>query len=465
MMEAIEEGLLPPVVIKGGPAPSMLLSERMDHYNVPGISIAVIDHSELDVVTCYGTRRAQSDSPITPDTLFQAASISKPIAAMAALHLVQEGKLELDQDVNEVIRSWKIPESVLTFDEKVTLRRLLSHTAGMTVHGFDGYPIGEQIPTVLEILDGRPPANSAQIRVDLVPGSRYQYSGGGYVVAQQLLSDVTSVSFPDLMEELVFRPLGMRNSTFLQPLPTEEASRAAVGHSIQGEPISGGWYVYPELAAAGLWSTSTDLALFLIEVITSTKGHSNEILSHKMIREMLQAQGGDGSWGFGMGFLRAGDGSTAHVTIGGSNQGYRSKMAAFLETGQGAVVMTNGEGGDDLNNEVLRGIAHIYGWPALGPIEKTVVEVDPLVLEQFVGDYILADYPDFPINIKVEKNILILNTEADGETRDLHPESETHFFSTASTRKYTFIRDDQGIVIAMEASGGGGQTIIVLKVK
>lgn len=465
MMEAIEEGLLPPVVIKGEPAPSMLLSERMDHYNVPGIGIAVVNHCELDVVTCYGTRRAQSDTPITPDTLFQAASISKPVAAMAALRLVQEGKLELDQNVNEVIRSWKIPESVLTFDEKVTLRRLLSHTAGMTVPGFDGYPLGEEIPTILEILDGRSPANSAPIRVDLVPGSRYQYSGGGYVVAQQMLCDVTSVSFPDLMEELVFRPLGMRNSTFLQPLPKEEAPRAAEGHSIRGEPISGGWHVYPELAAAGLWSTSTDLALFLIEVITSTKGHSNEILSHKMIQEMLQAQGGYGTWGFGMGFLRAGEGSTAHVTIGGSNQGYRSNMVAFLETGQGAVVMTNGEGGEDLSNEVLRSIAHIYRWPALGPIEKTVVDVDPLALEQFVGDYILADYPDFPINIKAEKNILVLNTAADGETRDLHPESETHFFSTASTREYTFIRDDQGVVIAMEASGGGGQTIIVLKVK
>ena len=286
-IRSIEEGLLPPVVIKGEPTPSMLLSERMEHYNVPGISIAVVNHSELDVVTCYGTHRSQSEISITPDTLFQAASISKPVAAMAALRLVQEGKLELDQDVNEVIRSWKVPENVLTFEEKVTLRRLLSHTAGMTVHGFDGYPIGEKIPTILEILDGRSPANSAPIRVDLVPGSRYQYSGGGYVVVQQILTDITSMNFQDLMVELVFEPLGMQNSSFLQPLPTEEASRAAEGHSIQGEPISGGWYIYPELAAAGLWSTSSDLALFLIEVMTSLKGQSNEILSHNMIQEML----------------------------------------------------------------------------------------------------------------------------------------------------------------------------------
>ncbi|UCF62208.1 MAG: serine hydrolase [Anaerolineaceae bacterium] len=437
----------------------------MEHYNIPGVSIAVINNGELEGVLSEGLRRAGGDSPIKPDTLFQAASISKPVTAMAALRLVEDGKLELDQDVNEVLQSWKIPESVLTFDERVTLRRLLSHTAGMTVHGFNGYPIGEGIPTLLEILDSKPPANSEPIRVELVPGSRYEYSGGGYVVVQQLLNDITSMDFQNLMAELVFGPLSMQNSTFLQPLPNEESSRAAEGHSLSGEPIIGGWYVYPELAAAGLWSTPSDLACFLIEVMKSMKGQSNVILSPTMIQEMLQAQGGDGTWGFGMGFLRAGEGSALQIIIGGSNQGYRSKMVAFPETGQGAVVMANGEAGEELNNEVLRGIAKAYGWPAMGPIEKTLIDVDPQILDQFVGDYILPDYPDFPINIRAEKNKLILNTKADGETRELHPESDTRFFSTVSTREYTFIRDDQGIVVALETSGGGGQTIIVQKVK
>ncbi len=464
MINTIEEGLLPPVIIRGQPTPSMRLPDRMEHYNVPGISIAVINNDELEGVLRKGFRRAQSDGPIKPDTLFQAASISKSVTAMAALRLVEEGKLELDQDVNEVLRSWKVPESVLTFDEKVTLRRLLSHTAGMTVHGFNGYPIGEGIPTLIEILDSKSPANSEPIRVELVPGSRYGYSGGGYVVVQQLLTDITSMNFQDLMVELVFEPLGMQNSSFLQPLPTEEASRAAEGHSFTGEPIIGGWYVYPELAAAGLWSTPSDLARFLIEVMKSMKGQSNVILSNTMIQEMLQAQGGDRTWGFGMGFLRAGEGSAFQILIGGSNQGYRSKMVAFPETGQGAVVMANGEAGEELNDEVFRGIAQVYGWPAMGPIEKTLADVDPLILDQFEGDYILADYPDFPINIRVEKNKLILNTAADSETRELHPESDTRFFSTVSTREYTFIRDDQGIVVALETSGGGGQTIIVRKV-
>jgi CubicO group peptidase (beta-lactamase class C family) len=464
-LRSVEEGLLPPILIKGETTPSMMLTDRMEHYNVPGVSIALINRNELDRAKGYGVLLAEGGNPVTPDTLFQAASISKPIAAMAALRLVQEGKLDLDRDVNEVLQSWKVPESVLTIEEKVTLRRLLSHTAGLTVQGFFGYPVGDEIPTLLEILDGRPPANSQRIRVEMVPGSRFQYSGGGYVVLQQLLMDVASIPFPELMKDLVLKPLGLRNSYFQQPLPSDHTSRSASGHSLEGEPISGGWHLYPELAAAGLWTNPTDLALFLIEVIRSATGQSNKVLSSEMTQEMLRPQVGDETWGFGMGLLHAGIGRSAHITMGGSNQGYRCKLTAFLKTGQGAVVMTNGEHGEELSDEVLRGIARVYGWPALQPIEKTLADIDRRIFDDFVGDYILADYPDFPINIRNVENKIVLNTPVDGERRELHPESDTQFFSTISTREYTFIRDDQGKVIALEASGGGGQTLIARKLK
>jgi CubicO group peptidase (beta-lactamase class C family) len=463
MMKEICEGLLPPILIKGEPTPAMPLSERLEHYNVPGISVAVIDNGEIEGILCQGVRRAQSDFQINPDTRFQAASISKPIVAMAALRLVQDGKLKLDQDVNEALQGWKLPESVLTLTEKVTLRRLLSHTAGLSVHGYEGYPVGAPLPTLEEILNGDPPANSAPIHVELVPGSRYQYSGGGFVLVQQLLMDITAMTFPDLMEELIFNPLGLENSGFLQPLPVEAATQAAVGHNTLGEPIHGGWHVYPELAAAGLWSTPTDLAIFLIEVIQSMNDRSNLILSHEMAQVMVRVQGDDGTWGFGMGFLRMGDGQSLHLLGGGSNWGYRSKMVVFPKTRQGAVVMTNAEGGEWLNDEVLRGIAERYHWPSLRPLEKTVTMVDPTILEQYRGDYILDEYPDFPIRISVGDNKLILSTAADGERRELHPESDSKFFTTISTREYSFIRDEGDRVIALETSGGGGQTIIVKK--
>jgi CubicO group peptidase (beta-lactamase class C family) len=464
-MKAIEESLLPPVVIRGEPTPSMRLSERMEHYNVPGVNIAVINGGELEQEKGYGVRHSKGNRPIVSDTLFQAASISKPFTAMAALRLVQEGRLDLDRDVNEVLHSWKVPESVLTMEERVTLRRLLSHTAGLSVHGFAGYPVGKEIPTLLEILNGKPPANSESIRVELVPGSRFQYSGGGYVVLQQLLIDVTSKAFPDLMDELVLRPLGLCNSHFYQPIPSEQANRAAVGHNRQGEPIIGSWHIYPELAAAGLWTTSTDLALFTIEVIQSNAGRSNKILSGEMIHEMLTPLGGDETWGFGMGFLHAGSGSTAHIMMGGSNEGYRCKLVAFLENGQGAVVMTNGESGEDLCDEILRGIALVYGWPALQPIEKTIADIDPSILKPMAGEYVLTEYPDFPIQIIVHGPRLILHTTADGQKRELYPETESRFFSTVSNREYTFIRDAQGKIRTLEASGGGGQTLIARKVQ
>ncbi|HEY44493.1 MAG TPA: serine hydrolase [Anaerolineae bacterium] len=442
----------------------MRLFERMEHYNVPGVSVAVINGGELEEEKGYGVRYSKGDLPIVSDTLFQAASISKPFTAIAALRLVQEGMLDLDRDVNEVLQSWKVPESVLTMEERVTLRRLLSHTAGLSVHGFAGYPVGEDIPTLLEILSGRLPANSESIRVELVPGSRFQYSGGGYVVLQQLLIDVTSKAFPNLMDELVLRPLGLRNSNFYQPLPSEQANRAAVGHNREGEPIIGGWHLYPELAAAGLWTTSTDLALFTIEVIQSIAGQSNKVLSGEMIQEMLTPLSGDEIWGFGMGFLHAGSGSAAHILMGGSNEGYRCKLVAFLENGLGAVVMTNGESGEDLCDEILRGIARLYRWPALQPVEKTIADIDPSILNSLAGDYVLADYPDFPIQISALGSRLILHTPVDGQKRGLYPESEFHFFSTVSTREYSFIRDAQGIVRTLEASGGGGQTLIARKV-
>jgi CubicO group peptidase (beta-lactamase class C family) len=464
-LRSVEEGLLPPILIKGEPLPSMRLTDRMEHYNVPGVSLALINRNELDGAKGYGVLLSEGGNPVTPDTLFQAASISKPIAAMAALRLVQEGKLDLDRDVNEVLRSWKVPESVLTSEEKVTLRRLLSHTAGLTVQGFFGYPVGDEIPTLLEILDGRSPANSQPIRAEMVPGSRFQYSGGGYVLLQQLLMDVTLISFPELIEDLILKPLGLRDSYFQQPLPSDQISRSASGHGHEGEPIRGGWHLYPELAAAGLWTNPTDLALFLIEIIRSAAGQSNKVLSSEMTQEMLKPQVGDETWGFGMGFLHAGIGRSSHITMGGSNQGYRCKLIAFLETEQGAVMMTNGEHGEELIDEVLRGIARVYGWPALQPIEKTVADVDRGVLDDFVGDYILADYPDFPISVRNVENKIFLYTPADGERRELHPESDTQFFSTTSTREYTFILDDQGKVIALEASGGGGQTLIARKLK
>jgi CubicO group peptidase (beta-lactamase class C family) len=220
-------------------------------------------------------------------TLFQAASISKPVAAVGMFRLAERGEVQLDADVNTMLRSWKVPPSPFTTTEKVTLRRIVSHMAGLTLHGFAGYPVGAPLPSLVQIVDGQPPANSAPVRVDAVPGARESYSGGGVTVMQLLLEDVSGTPFAALMDTLVLQPADMEHSTFAQPLPDWLAGRAASGYRGDGTPVPGRWRVHPEQAAAGLWTTPTDLARFLLAVGRSYRGESGGLVTRTTARQML----------------------------------------------------------------------------------------------------------------------------------------------------------------------------------
>jgi CubicO group peptidase (beta-lactamase class C family) len=276
----IESGLAPRVHVEGQPI-KWSLQERMAHHRVPGVSIAVINDGKLEWARGYGTLEAGGAEPVNAETVFQAASISKPVSALALLRLAETGKIALDQDVNELLKTWKIPANDLTTDEKVTLRRMLSHTAGLTVHGFRGYAEGEAVPGVVQILDGEPPANSGAIRVYAKPGSREQYSGGGYVVMHQLIRDITGDSFETFLQSSLLDPLGMTRSTFEQPLSAAWATNAARAHRGDGRMISGKWHIYPELAPDGLWTTPADLARFAMEIQQSLRGESNKVISKR----------------------------------------------------------------------------------------------------------------------------------------------------------------------------------------
>ncbi len=365
-IQRVENGLLPATVVKGQPPPTMKLAERMGFHNTPGVSIAVINNGVVEWARGYGVREAGGSDPVTVDTRFQAASISKPVAAVAALRLVKQGRLKLDEDVNLRLVSWKVPENEFTREKKITLRGLLSHGAGLTVHGFGGYASDEPTPTLLQTLDGAKPANSAPVRVDITPGSKWRYAGGGYNVLQQLLIDVTKTAFPQLMREVVLDKLGMNHSAYEQPLPKNLWTQAASGHRDNGEKIKGGWHTYPEMAAAGLWTTPTDLARFAIELQKAKAGKSKKVLSPEMVGQMLTEQ--IGAWGLGLGL--EGKGQAALFRHGGANEGFRCFMVAYIETGQGAVIMTNSDRGDALAGEILRSIAREYGWPSYLPKEE-----------------------------------------------------------------------------------------------
>ena len=444
-IQAVEEDLLPAIRIQGRPQERFGLGERMAHYKVPGIGLALIQQDEIVWTGGYGVLEAGGDAPVTGDTLFQAASISKPVTAMAALRLVQEGVLDLDADVNDELRSWRIPDpgGEHTREQKVTLRGLLSHTAGLSVSGYRGYPAGADLPTVRQVLDGDPPANSEPVRVMQEPGSGYSYSGGGYTVVQQLLEDVTGKPFATLMQELVLDKLGMVRSTFEQPLPEAMAAGAATAHRSNGEPVPGRWHTYPELATAGLWTTPSDLARFVVEVLKSEAGESNVVLSFKVTRQMLTVQ--EGSW-VGLGPLIVETEGWTRFEHRGWNEGYHCFFGGWVGTGQGLVWMTNGENGEMLGDEIMRGLAHVFGWPGFQPAARAVAPIDPALYARYEGRYRYSEEPDYGAVVVREGDCLFWEDTPDGMRIELYPESETVFFSLERPQRITFVQGDGGDV-------------------
>lgn len=357
-MQRVENGI-PPIPISGTEPPLQLnLEKLMQLYKCPGLSVAVIDNFKIAWAKGYGVTEAGSNTPVTVHTLFQAGSISKPVAATGTLSLVEQGKLSLDENVNIKLKSWQVPDNEFTKDEKVTLRRILSHSAGLTVHGFPGYEVGSPVPSLVQIFNGEPPANTAPIRVDLVPGTKLRYSGGGVTIEQQLVIDVTGKPFPQFMRETVLDRIGMADSTYEQPLPPARAAATATGTRADGTLIAGKWHIYPEMAAAGLWTTATDLAKFGIEIALSKQGKANHVLSEAATREMLKPQIEQ----VGLGFFLAGHKNPEEFGHNGADEGFQAVLIMFADSGKGVAIMANSDNGISVANFLTQSVAKEYGW-------------------------------------------------------------------------------------------------------
>ena len=450
LITAVENALQPAMYAQGKPIASMNILDRMKYYNVPGVSVAVIDNGKIDWAKGYGIKETGGTDPVTPETLFQAASIGKPVTALGTLRLVEQGKLDLDSPVNDKLVSWKVPENEFSEKEKVTLRRLLTHSAGLTVTGFPGYATSEQIPTLIQVLDGEKPANTPPVRIDLIPGSQYRYSGGGFVVTQLLLADVTGRSFQETMQATVLAPLGMDHSAFEQPLPKEKAGQAASGHQGNGEVIKGKWYVYPELAAAGLWTTPSDLCRFAIELQKSVAGGSNKVISQEMAVKMLAP--GIGNWGLGVGLGESTETEKRSFSHGGGNQGFICMLFAFVNKGQGAAIMTNSNNGGDIIMEILRALSSVYGWGILQPKEVALIEIAPEKLIRYVGEFRAPDEPDTPVVVYNEKGQLHMKSPETGDWA-LSPISETEFVYMDGGVELTFIKGNDDRVDQIQRWG------------
>ncbi len=339
------------------------LEEIMSLAGVPGVSVAVIEDFRIHWAKGYGIADVVTGADVDSETLFQAASISKPVAAMAVVRASEEGRFSLDDDINDVLVSWRLPGTPHTENRPVTPRTLTSHTSGTgDGFGFPGYHPGAPLPTTVQILDGEPPSNVGPVLLAREPLTAFHYSGGGVTMMELALADATGRPFPELLRAWVLGPIGMTRSTFEQPLSAELDANAARAHDGAGQAKDAKWHVYPELAAAGLWTTPTDLAKFAIDVQRALLGRDGTVLSSLAAQQMVNPVGvGD----FGVGFRVSKRGQGWYFGHGGSNWGFRATLLAHKVKGYGVAIMTNGDRGGVVLDELTARVERAYGWDSL----------------------------------------------------------------------------------------------------
>jgi len=380
---AVENSLAPSVVF-GDTIPKLNIEKRMKETAIPGLSIAVIRDYKIEWAKAYGWADIEEKRKVTTDTRFQAASISKSLNSMGFLKLVEMGKIDPEADINNYLTSWKFPYDSLSNNKKISVYNLLSHTAGLDIHGFPGYEKTDTLPTLQQILDGKRPANTKAVRSLFEPGIKLKYSGGGTTISQLILTNVTNSNYADWMQKNVLEPLGMTNSSYQQP-PTA-VSNLATGYYGNGKPVTGKYHIYPEQAAAGLWTTPTDLAKYIIECQLALEGRSKKVLSQSMMKKRLTPYI-DSNAALGV-FIEKKAGQL-YFTHNGGNEAFLCTSYGSMQGGNGVVIMINGENFAVIN-ELLNSVAIVYGWKGFyNPTFKKIVTLPKDTLQKLVGNFLL----------------------------------------------------------------------------
>lgn len=434
----VENGIVGDIIINDAPPDNIL--DRMAKYKVKGMSIAVIHDYKIEWAKGYGWADESEKRPVTTETLFEPGSISKTLNALGILKLAQEKRVDLDADINNYLTSWKFPYDSLSKGKKITLAQLLSHNAGLTVHGFPGHYRHGDIPTVFEVLDGKSPAATPAVRSEFEPDLRFQYSGGGTTISQVLLSDVTGQPYDVWMYENVLKPIGMVNSTYAQPPAPDKHARCATGYYRDGSPVLGKFRVYPEQAAAGLWKTPSDLAQYIIDIQLALKGGKSKILSPEMLQlHTTPYNGGPAAMGT---FIEDHDGAKYFQHSAG-NDGFCGIFYGSFEGGDGVAVFMNGEG-YRLLSEVVNCVAKVYGWknfyrePKRRQTEKPI-EVSTRDLEKYAGIYL---FDDQWATVEKKDNKYYFHT--DGTYANMYFTSLTSFYNEEFAAVKTFLSDEKG---------------------
>ncbi|MBW8311697.1 MAG: serine hydrolase [Rhizobium sp.] len=435
------------VLVEGEGPQRFTIAQRMRHYVVPGVGVAIVEGCRVVDVRGFG-QADPAGRAVNVATLFQVGSVSKVVAAAGALRLVEQGVLPLDADIAPLLGDWRLPRAPAAGKAPVHLRHLLTHTAGINVPGFKGYDQGAAVPRLRQVFEGASPANTARLQVEHAPGSGWRYSGGGFVLVQRLVERAAGQSFADYLRTQVLRPAGMADSDYLPPGDATRRARAATGTLADGTAIPGGWRLYPEQAAAGLWTTPTDLSRFAIALVRSLRGEPGALLRQATAEDMLRRQAD--AWGLGVEISPASEPRKFSHT--GAPVGFRTLWLMYPDTCQGATIMTNADEGMTLAYEIARAIADTRRWPEPMASERaTAIAMTPAIAARFVGRYELVDFPAERFEVTAREDGRLAWSREGRQRRDL-----------VATRTHELLSPDSGmrlVATQVDARAGGASLI------
>ncbi len=440
-IKTIENGLLKSIVFEGENPERMKLFERMAYYKIPGVSITAIDNFQIEWAKGYGVTQINSQDPVTVSSIFQATAISQAVSAAGLLTLVIRGEIGLDVNINDYLQSWTIPENQFTLKEKVTLRRLLSRNSGLVPLEYEGVESIENKPSLLQIFSGEKTKNPP-VYVSSTPGTVLEHSEANFAILEKLIEDINGQLFAEFMDKAVLTPLKMEHSSFADSLPEHLFMDALFGHNREGFPFTGKGHFYPVIAANGLWTTPSDLAIFAIELMSAALGRSQNIFDPELARNMLSVHVGNQ----GLGFFIGDEGDNLHFFIRGKNEGFSSYLVGYPVKGQGVVIMANSENGEYLIDEILRAVAEAYGWPHFLPEIKKYFRLDSSIYQLYEGLYEVN--PTYQLNVSYEDYYLIIQPTGQKATQ-FFVENATTFFSTDPYIRIRFVLDAGGTVTGL----------------
>lgn len=436
-IKLVENNLFGRVILNGKAGN---IGERMAYFKVKGLSMAVIQNYKVIWAKGYGWANEKEKRPVTNSTLFKPGSISKSLNAVGVLKLAQNNKLDIYTDINEYLKSWKFPYDSLSKKKDITTANLLSHTAGLSVYGgFPGYDINSKIPTIPQILDGKEPANTPPVRSLFEPGVQFQYSGGGTIISQLIITDLTNQSYEKFMYDSVLKPMGMKNSFYSAAPPAKDIlTKIATGYTIEGDEVKATFHVYPEQAPLGLWTTPTEICNYIIEIQLANSGKSSKVLNRQMASLQLTPYI---DYSATMGAFIGDRNGEKYFFHDAGNEGYRGLYYGSVEGGNGVVIFVNSDEGNIIL-ELLNSVASVYNWKGFDkPKNIHTITVPEKITQKYPGVYL---FEGKIAEISKGKDGLVY--WADNQTCKMYFTSEKDFINIEFQTEKSFITDGLGNV-------------------